>query len=572
MGDVRTKSYKCSTCGAPLALKDARDELLRCRYCGSDHRVVCPKAEASAELRAERRVGAIAAPFVIGPILGFAGFFAYRDFLWSPYEGTPAMVVAALFVLIGLMAFRMPAALGLALVGLAGVLKPFLRPIPSYYNGEVTYLSSLSESSFYYLVPGAIAAAIGFGFFASLKVKDLGAASRALIPRASMVLATIVGVVGGYFFLGQTGVGLVHQNKAVVAELTDLATAACTEAVPAGLQGPLSPSPKFARPDLGNVLMVSCERMADPHTSRLDPYGVDGLAWFYLEGQSRAPRMHAGSTSWQERRYDRAKNVAYVIAYRGPPQDRRAIVVDRKTRTSLIVADKDLRTDSLFYSALVAETGGTFPKGRDVASKTLAEMPSKAAPPAPISATYEHHSAAVNQIETLWVYGFVTNTSSIPIGKSEVLVVLKDAEGRELRSEHAYAAYPTNPGEKSPIAIIVTKPPAYSSIEFETIPKRQFGLTSAKGLAVSEDNSSTTSGTLNIAGKVRNDGAKPAKFVQVHAMLFDADDKLVGLKHSYVKAETLEPGADARFLDKMYGFDEATMKVEYHVTGAEGRR
>ena len=572
MGDVRTKSYTCSTCGAPLALKDARDELLRCRYCGSDHRVVCPKAEAEAELRAERRVGAIAAPFVIGPILGFAGFFAYRDFLWSPYEGTPAMVVAVLFVAIGLMAFRMPAALGLALVGLAGVLKPFLRPISYSYDGEVTYLSAFSESSFYYLVPGAIAAALGFGFFASLKVKDLVAASRALIPRSSMVLATAVGVVGGYFVLGQTAMGLVHQNKPLVAELTELATAACAESLPVNLQGPLSPPPAFSSPNVGNVLMVSCERMGDPHRSRVDPYGVDGLAWLRLESQNRAKRMHAGTKSWQARRYAHAKNAEYLIAYSGPPDARRVVVANRKTRTSLLVADKDLRTDSLLYSALASATGGTFPKGRDVASKHLAEAPSKPDPPAPISATFEHHSARVNTIETLWVYGFVTNTSSIPIGKSEVLVVLKDAEGRELRSEHAYAAYPTNPGEKSPIAIVVTKPPTYSSLEFETIPKRHYGTTLAEGLTITENNSSMTSGSLNISGKVRNDGAKPAKFVQLHAMTMDAEGKLVGLRNSFVKAETIEPGAEARFLDKLYGFDEATMKVEYHVTGTEGRR
>ncbi len=46
---------------------------------------------------------------------------AFRDFLWSPYDGRPAMMVGVLLLVLGLLSFRMPAAVGLAIVGLAGV-------------------------------------------------------------------------------------------------------------------------------------------------------------------------------------------------------------------------------------------------------------------------------------------------------------------------------------------------------------------------------------------------------------------------------------------------------------------
>ncbi|MCP4443794.1 MAG: hypothetical protein GY811_00425 [Myxococcales bacterium] len=212
-GDTRTKSYQCSTCGAPLALERARDEILRCRYCGSDHRVVCTKTEAQAELKAERRVGAIVAPYIVGPLLGCAGFYAFRDFLWSSYEGTLAMIVGLLFLVIGFMSFRIPAALGLVLMGIAGILKPFVRPIPTSWDNQLQYHSPTSETAFHHLVPGLIATAIGLAFFSSLKVRELGPASRALIPRLSMVLATAVGIVGDHFYLGETAAALDRRAK-----------------------------------------------------------------------------------------------------------------------------------------------------------------------------------------------------------------------------------------------------------------------------------------------------------------------------------------------------------------------
>ncbi len=282
---MRAKNYQCSTCGAPLALENARDEILRCRYCGSDHRVICAKAEAEAEVRAERRVGALAAPYVLGPLLGFAGFFAARDFLWASYEGKPAMFVAVIFLIIGLMSFRIPAALGLMLVGLAGILKPFLRPIASSWGDEVHYLSPTSETAFYYLVPGVIAAVVGFLFFSSLKVRELGPASRALRPRLSMVVATAAGVAGAYFFLGDTAVALAKRHQSLVDDLTEVARAACTDTIEAVLETPLDPPPKYSPGRSGNVLMVSCERLAAPSDSKRDSLYLDELSWFRTQAR-----------------------------------------------------------------------------------------------------------------------------------------------------------------------------------------------------------------------------------------------------------------------------------------------
>ncbi|MEZ4340926.1 MAG: hypothetical protein R3B82_30245, partial [Sandaracinaceae bacterium] len=165
------------------------------------------------------------------------------------------------------------------------------------------------------------------------------------------------------------------------------------------------------------------------------------------------------------------------------------------------------------------------------------------------SASFEMHSRRRSG-GALWIYGFVTNTSPLPLGKVKVTAVLHDAKGEEIAQDSGYSEWDVlAPDERSPIVMLVSDPPAFDSITFETHADAPFYLpTLVAGLELEgkEPHKDAFLG-YKATGKVHHRGDAPARFVRVDALGYDKDDKLIGTAFAYADVDVLAPGASARY-------------------------
>jgi hypothetical protein len=185
------------------------------------------------------------------------------------------------------------------------------------------------------------------------------------------------------------------------------------------------------------------------------------------------------------------------------------------------------------------------------------------------SASFEFHRTAPAYGESFYVLGIVTNTSQIPIGKPELIVVFLDAHGNEVGTDHGYAlADAMEPGNRSYLSAIVSNPPAHAKLRFEVVARKaSYSLPPAEGLRVAAQVPRADGLLTRFWGQVHNDGPKPSSFTQVQVVSFDAEDKLLGIHFGYVQGEALAPGASARFDVSAVGVSTAT-RHEYLVTGS----
>ncbi len=185
------------------------------------------------------------------------------------------------------------------------------------------------------------------------------------------------------------------------------------------------------------------------------------------------------------------------------------------------------------------------------------------------TAEFTHHHTLRGYGTTQYVFGMVKNTSPVPIDKPKVIVVLRDAAGREVDTRSGYAERELLPGESCAVSIMLTNPPAFASLAFETSPRKSWAPPRrAPGLRLEpqpqpERNSI---GSLVFRGKVHNEGSSAARFVHVLIRALDAAGKIVGLASGYAEGERLLPGAAARY-EVYASFYTQAAKYELAVEG-----
>lgn len=188
--------------------------------------------------------------------------------------------------------------------------------------------------------------------------------------------------------------------------------------------------------------------------------------------------------------------------------------------------------------------------GATAAPEAHAEVAAPPEKPKP-TAEFALHHTATSSGDNFYVLGVITNTSSYPIGKPELHVILFDADGNEVGADNGYGEDDVvAPGGNTLISALVSDPPAHDHFETRLeLREPMWTPTWAEGLEVAPIAPKETSyGGWEFAGKVTNTGDTPAQFVQVHISGWDADDKLVGLASSYAAGkEGLEPGGEARY-------------------------
>ncbi|MFO7564492.1 MAG: hypothetical protein R6X02_17740 [Enhygromyxa sp.] len=193
--------------------------------------------------------------------------------------------------------------------------------------------------------------------------------------------------------------------------------------------------------------------------------------------------------------------------------------------------------------------------------------PAKSAEPA--TATFEFHHNQPGYQSSYYALGYVTNTSPFAIDKPEVIAVLRDDQGQEVETHNGYAEDGVlQPGQRSPIKILVKDPKPHASADFEVvarqaryIPEQVDGLR----LEAGEPKRASFGDSLEFEGKVFNEGSTPAKFVRVQIQGLDEHGKLVGVHFTFAKAELLAPGQSARWSLRSASFAERPAKFVYSV-------
>jgi hypothetical protein len=192
------------------------------------------------------------------------------------------------------------------------------------------------------------------------------------------------------------------------------------------------------------------------------------------------------------------------------------------------------------------------------------------APELPASATFEAHSHVSGYQSSFYVLGFVKNTSPFSIDKPKVTAVLLDKSGKEVATRDGYAEGEALASQASaPVKVLVSDPPAHDHIAFEVVARKASYIPeSAPGLRLEilEAPHSTGGGSWEVTGKVFNDGARGARFVNVLVPAFDASSHLIGLDSTYADGESIAAGASGRFR-AMPLYDAPPHHFKYAVSG-----
>jgi hypothetical protein len=181
--------------------------------------------------------------------------------------------------------------------------------------------------------------------------------------------------------------------------------------------------------------------------------------------------------------------------------------------------------------------------------------------------------------DTVWFFGEVRNDAAEARESIQVRVVLRDASGKEVgsKSSSAELGY-LKPGEIAPFSVLFTKDdaaPAFASYDLEVRSRKadfQLGYT-YRSLSFAELNPARRDSLnfVKINGRVQNSGAQPAKFIQIYAVFYDEDGRVVGLNSTFAESDgdaPLAAGAVARFELSAVIFSASPVKYRLIVEGA----
>lgn len=169
-------------------------------------------------------------------------------------------------------------------------------------------------------------------------------------------------------------------------------------------------------------------------------------------------------------------------------------------------------------------------------------------------------SASVDVIDTNWytdsvgIFHFLVlakNTGDVPLGLVEAVVVLRDDAGNLVATSSGYLGIDTlSPGEIAPADVFFLESPGEWS-EFEVTVQGDEDLsflsTYSELEIVSHTGRVPTFGEYEIIGEIRNIGDKTASFVEVVAILFDAEEKFIGTNFTFASLDKIPPEGTSPF-------------------------
>ena len=136
-------------------------------------------------------------------------------------------------------------------------------------------------------------------------------------------------------------------------------------------------------------------------------------------------------------------------------------------------------------------------------------------------------------------------------GPSRVAIGLGERLSRAGRGLKQKAGMVRNllPGEEFPIKLLVSRAPKYASVSYQFAPKAMtYGSPQRFDLAVESAKLAPTSlGGYNLTGRLRNKDKADVQHVRVVALLFGADQKIVGMQDGILSQQTLPAGDECPF-------------------------
>jgi len=168
------------------------------------------------------------------------------------------------------------------------------------------------------------------------------------------------------------------------------------------------------------------------------------------------------------------------------------------------------------------------------------------------------------------------NTGKVAVNKPEVTIRLLSDKNEKIASGKGYGFNDRlNPGETTPVYILVTNCPKYARYETDfkpdlpyTIPEGGVFNRKFSGEFIEVAMKQTDSyNNHKIRGKIKNISDYGAKYVQVAAILYNKNDKAVGYGSTYVSEKLLNPDSFDFF--EIY-LTTVTEKPEYYKLFFEG--
>lgn len=194
---------------------------------------------------------------------------------------------------------------------------------------------------------------------------------------------------------------------------------------------------------------------------------------------------------------------------------------------------------------------------------------------APATGEFTLESMQTSGNDALWIYGYFHNTSPFTLGKTKIVAVFYDKDGKEIGQDSGYTEDDVIAADaRAPTVLLVSDVPAgYERIAFEVNAERPSYLPAeVEGLELEVDAPRRDDFLgWKYAGKVHNRSGQAARFVKVRVLGFDQRDKFAGHAYTYASADALADGATARFDGTLLGSSTDFKRFEFRVSGQPAR-
>jgi hypothetical protein len=168
----------------------------------------------------------------------------------------------------------------------------------------------------------------------------------------------------------------------------------------------------------------------------------------------------------------------------------------------------------------------------------------------PLTIPQQDVSLYRDSIGTTHIVGVLINPFTFPIQAVQVTASAHNANHQLISTGSTYADQPDQlrPGEKSGFDISLTNG-LENAFNYElAVSYEKAGTLKPPALYLYMGQSSIDSGgTYHLLGEVTNMGNTPTSFVDVYAIFFDGNDKVVDVEHTYTTPSDLQPGQKAPF-------------------------
>lgn len=175
-----------------------------------------------------------------------------------------------------------------------------------------------------------------------------------------------------------------------------------------------------------------------------------------------------------------------------------------------------------------------------------------------------------DSIGNVYFLAMCRNNGKVAINKPEVTIRLLSSKDEKVASGKGFAFMgKLNPGEITPVYILVTNCPEYKKYEIDFTPELPYiippgGIFNKNFSGEFTDVSLKQAYSNNnhkIRGRIKNTSGYDAKYVQVAAILYDSNNKPVGYGSCYINEKSLKPGNFDFF--EIY-LSTVTAKPEYY--------